>query len=93
MATEAHHNGHQELKPEFRDVPEVQSAAAFLGVQVVTLQVRESDDEEDKDEYEGSSVEEGEGEEADVAQHRRGGRGVRGVQVVVGLKLIDVYIL
>ena len=54
---------------------------------------RESDDEEDKDEYEGSSVEEGEGEEADVAQHRRGGRGVRGVQVVVGLKLIDVYIL
>jgi len=105
VAAESHDNGHHQLKPEFGDVPEVQPAAAFLGVQVVTLQVRESDDEENQDEYEGSGVEEGEGEEADVAQHRRGGGGVGGGvgggggggvgggRVVVTLKLLDVYIL
>ena len=54
---------------------------------------RESDDEENQDEYEGSGVEEGEGEEADVAQHRRGRGGVGGGRVVVTLKLLDVYIL
>ena len=33
-----HRQDHQ-LQPQLRDVPEVQTAAAFLGVQVVALQI------------------------------------------------------
>ena len=43
-----------QLQPELGNIPEIQTTATFLGVEIVALEVREGDDEEDEDEDQGS---------------------------------------
>ena len=43
-----------QLQPELGNIPEVQTTATFLSVEIVALEVREGDDEEDEDEDQGS---------------------------------------
>ena len=62
----------QQLQPELGNIPEIQTATTFLGVQIVTLKVREGDDEEHEDEDQGAGDEQEDGEQPDVAQHWNG---------------------
>lgn len=62
----------QQLQPELGNIPEIQTTTTFLGVEIVTLEVREGDDEEHEDEDQGAGDEQEDGEQPDVAQHWNG---------------------
>ena len=61
-----------QLQPELGNIPEIQTTATFLGVEIVTLEVREGDDEEHEYEDQDAGDEQEDGEQPDVTQHRNG---------------------
>ena len=71
VAREEQQREDHQLQPELGNIPEVQTTATFLSVEIVALEVREGDDEEDEDEDQGSSDQQEDGEQPDVAQHRK----------------------
>ena len=72
VAGEEQQREDHQLQPELGNIPEVQSAATFLGIEIVALQVRQGDDEEHEDEDQGAGDQQEDGEQPDVTQHWNG---------------------